>query len=212
MQSGLIINRKILGVALIAVALSFTLAAEPVSAATGCRELAVSIGGCAGPTDESCILDYCAGQAFQDFMDRIREENRRQLKRDNKEETEEEVAEDTIGTDECDVGEGSDCTEMVFEICSDNYDAVVTFTLGGFQFYSGSQLSTNCVSASVFVQSGSTHKLRISCVGEGGGGCSESEVPSCKGTYRVISGGECVNDEFDHLGAGDSIPDYCTAD
>ena len=218
MKSGFMINSKILGMTLTAAALSFFLSAEPASAA-GCREMAVSIGGCVGPDAETCILDYCAGKAFDDFMNKIRDENRRKLKQDNKDETRENVSEDTIGA--CQVGEGPACTEMVFKICPDTYDATVTFTLGGFLFYSGTismptiPVENGCtpVLASVFVQKGSTHKLVIACEGDGMGGAEEAcdeIVPSCEGVYEVVSGGECVGGFFD-LDAGQSKMDQCTA-
>ena len=205
MKSSLTINPKFLGMALIAAALSLALfqfvSVKPIYAASGCRELAVALGGCAGPSDETCIIDYCAGKAFEDIMDEVRKETREEMKRENKEETEEEISENIIGT--CDVCNGNQCTVMVFEIDDDSDSGTtITFTLGGFQFASISP--DTVIVVSVLVQSGSTQKMSIACVGSGSA--------DCHGDIDVLSGGSCTDDDYNLFNFESPITFDCTAD
>lgn len=189
MKSRLSLNPKFLGMPLFASILSFVLflavSVEPVNAQS-CRDLAVAIGGCAGPTDETCILDYCAGKAFEDIMDDILDEAREDMKKENKEETEEEVAEETIGT--CDVGGGASCilfsyiTNFCFIIIIPDV-GVPSVTLGGvpIPFSIGSDEEFE-----ITVAVPSTQVLEFKCTGGGIGGCIFVLVP--------VAGGSCSPD------------------
>ena len=69
MNSSFKIKPKIVIKGIIAAAflLAMHVSVLPVMAADNCRDMAVTIGGCSGATDESCILEYCAGKAFEDI-------------------------------------------------------------------------------------------------------------------------------------------------
>ena len=186
MKPSFSLNAKTLGMALIAAALSFALIqsifVEPAGAA-GCRELAVSIGGCGGPTDESCILSYCAGQAFQDIMEQIREQNRRDMKKKNKEETQENVAEDTIAT--CDVGGGTNCILFSYftDFCVFIPEGTPSATLGGvpIPFSIGSTEEFE-----ITVEVPSTQVLEFKCTGD--------DILGCVFAFVTVAGGSCVPD------------------
>jgi len=190
MKSSLTINPKFLGMALIAAALSLALfqfvSVKPLYAASGCRELAVSIGGCGGPSDETCILEYCAGKAFEDIMDEVHDEARKEMKKENKEETEEEVSEDTIGTNgTCDVGGGTNCILFSYftDFCVFN-GGVPSVTLGGVPI----PFSIGDGEFEITVADPSVQELKFSCGGDGG---------FCFMVLEVLAGAKCIGDPFE---------------